>query len=878
MQPAAVPETEVRAAPEALADRFSAMTPRFNAFFRWFGRRFFRHLVVDPKTVASLRALESRGSVVYVMRYPSRLDYFLFNWLFLRDGLRLSGFANGLSFYYYGPLWQAFRLALGRLRARLGGGVRPVEQEAGREHVHELVRAGESLFLFLRGERGGVLVPSARRAAREHHELDLLGEIVGSVWNDDRPVFVVPLALFWRKGPRHARRFLNLGYGGPTRPTDLAKVTAFLLNYQNLKIKVGDAIDLRAFVAERRSEGAATIARKVRRSLLLHLYREEKVVEGPPIQPLHRIEEELFADPAFQDFLAGWARERDLGLEAARAKAREVLAEISASMNSTFLAVLNLIVAAIFRRMFAGIEVSGLEKVADYARRHPIVLVPSHRSYFDFVVLSWLFYGHHMVPPHIAARENMGFGPFGYVFRRAGAFFLRRSFDDPLYKAVFRRYVGYLVREGFTQEFFIEGGRSRTGKSLVPKLGYLAWVVDAFLSGARRDLFFIPTAITYERLVEEGAMVAELEGAEKQDESVLGLVRARKFLQRRFGSVFVSFGEPISLAQAVGPRREVLAGEEPESQDERRRFVEQLANRLVERINWAAVANATSVAACALLGEPRRGLLRGELVQRMQDVVDLLRIQDVRLTPALVADEGEFRESIASLLRGDLIRAMPDPRGEILYYDESKRRALDLYRNAIIHFLATPSFLARALLAGGGPERLRSEVAGWLELLYQEFIGPREELLAAHVDGFLDYFERRGVVERCDDGLRAGEKGRAYLQFLAAQTRGVIEGYYAACTAALDVGEVPLPSRTLLRGIREQFQRGELLGEIRRPEGGNPVTFQNALDFLARRGILERRLASAGRERRRDTAYVRGSAFGELPALRERLAAALAAG
>jgi glycerol-3-phosphate O-acyltransferase len=868
MQPAA----EVRTAPEAIADRLSAMTPRFNAFFRWFGRRFLRHLELDPDTVATLRSLESRGAVVYVMRYPSRLDYFLFNWLFLQNGLRLSGFANGLAFYYYGPLLQALARAAGRLAGWLRGGAAAAGHEAGREHVHELVRAGESLFLFLRTERA--LRP--RRAARERHELDLVGELVGSVWNDDRPVFLVPLALFWRKGPRHARRFLNLGYGGPTRPTDLAKVTGFLLNYRNLKIKVGEPIDLRAFVAARRAEGAATLARKVRRSLLLHLYREEKVVEGPPIQPLHRVEEEIFADPEFEAALAGWARAHDRDVEAARAQAREILAEIAASMNSTFLAVLNLVVSSIIKRMFAGVEVSGLEKVADYARQNPIVLVPSHRSYFDFLVLSWLFYGHHMVPPHIAARENMAFGPFGFVFRRAGAFFLRRSFDDPLYKEVFRRYVGYLVREGFTQEFFIEGGRSRTGKTLAPKFGYLGWVVDAFLAGARRDLFFIPTAITYERLVEEGALVRELEGGEKQSESVLGLVRARKFLQRRFGTIFVSFGEPISLAQAVGARRELLARDDPEAQEERRRFVEQLGNRLVERINWATVANATCVAACALLGHPRRGLLRAELVQRMQSIVELLHIQDVRLTPALVADEGEFRESIAFLLRSDLLRAMPDPRGEILFYEEGKRRALDLYRNGIIHFLATPSFLARALLAGGSAEHLRAEVAGWLELLYQEFFAPREELLAAHVDGFLDYFERRGVVERSDDQLRASEKGRAYLRFVAAQTRGVIEGYYATCTAALDVAATPVSARALLRSVREQFQRGELLGEIRRPEGGNPVTFQNALDFLVRRGVLLQQREPG--ERRREVCYLRGPAADELPALRERLAAALLAG
>jgi hypothetical protein len=198
--------------------------------------------------------------------------------------------------------------------------------------------------------------------------------------------------------------------------------------------------------------------------------------------------------------------------------------------------------------MFAGVEVSGLEKVADYARQNPIVLVPSHRSYFDFLLLSWLFYANHLVPPHILARENMAFGPFGFVFRRAGAFFLRRSFDDPLYKEVFRRYVGYLVREGFTQEFFIEGGRSRTGKTLAPRLGMLTWNVEAFVASNRRDLFFVPVAITYERLVEESSMIEELEGGEKKPESVLGLVRARKYLQRRWTEVAIRFHQaPYTL-------------------------------------------------------------------------------------------------------------------------------------------------------------------------------------------------------------------------------------------------------------------------------------------------------------------------------------------
>ena len=167
--------------------------------------------------------------------------------------------------------------------------------------------------------------------------------------------------------------------------------------------------------------------------------------------------------------------------------------------------------------MFVSIELIGIEKIADYAKRNPLVLAPSHRSYCDFMILSTAFYANHLVPPHIAARDNMSFGPFGALWRRGGAFFLRRSFEDPLYRVVFRNYVTYLIKQGYTQEFFIEGGRSRTGKTLAPRLGMLAWNVDAFLQTARHDLFFVPIAITYEYLVEERSIVGEREGEKKEE-------------------------------------------------------------------------------------------------------------------------------------------------------------------------------------------------------------------------------------------------------------------------------------------------------------------------------------------------------------------------
>jgi glycerol-3-phosphate O-acyltransferase len=860
-------------APAPAPDLLSAMTPRFNLPFRWFARRFFGHFGLDDATVARLRELEGNGAVVYVMRYASRLDYFLFNALFLREGLRLSAFANGIRFYYYRPPWEALRA----LFTRRDPGP-PHERDL--VHVRRLAREGGSAFLFLRTARLGSVLWGRRRAALEGKaELDLLQEVVRSAWDSESAIHLVPLALFWRKGPRARRSFLNLFYGAATRPSDLAKVTSFLTTYRDLSVKVGEPIDLASFIAKRREEGLETVARMVRRSILTFLYREEKVVEGPTLRPRQKVQELVMADPRVEEAIRVRAEERGVPPERARLEAERMFREIAAHMNSTFLAILAALVGAVVRRLFAGVEVAGLDKVAEYAKRHPLVLVPSHRSYFDFVIISVLFYTNYLVPPHILARENMAFGPFGFLWRRAGAFFVRRSLDDALYKEVFRAYVAHLVKEGVTQEFFIEGGRSRTGKTLAPRLGMLSWVVEAFLETARRDLFFVPIAITYERLVEEGAMIEELEGAEKKDESMLALVRARKFLQRRFGSVFVSFGAPISLAEALGDRRDRFAHESDEEVAcERRDFVGALGNRIAERINWAMVPAATGIAASALLGERSRGVFRARLVARMQQIVDLLRLQDAKLTPALEADLPGFDDSIASMLRAGLIRASTDARGEILYFEESKRRALDFYRNSIVQFLAAPSFLARALLRGGDAAAMRAEVASWLDLLYAEFFAPRGEVMAAHFDAFLDHFERAGWILRREGRLLASEEGVLPLRFLAEQTRAVLEAYCATCSALLAAPGRPQASKELLRAAEEQFERAVLLGEAERREAANPVTFSNAAELLLRLGILERAELPRRRGEGTESGFVRGARFEDLPGLRERLAAALARG
>src|SRR5690606_28085461 len=157
-----------------------------------------------------------------------------------------------------------------------------------------------------------------------------------------------------------------------------------------------------------------------------------------------------------------------------------------------------------------------------------------------------------LVPPHIAAGKNLNFFPVGRIFRRAGAFFIRRSFkDNKGYTLAFREYLKKLVQEGYWIEFFLEGGRSRTGKMLTPKFGMLKVIVDAIKSGAAPDLHFVPVYVGYEQVIEEKAFSRELGGAEKKKENLGALISATKVLWAKYGRLYVSFGEPISCRQAL---------------------------------------------------------------------------------------------------------------------------------------------------------------------------------------------------------------------------------------------------------------------------------------------------------------------------------------
>lgn len=233
-------------------------------------------------------------------------------------------------------------------------------------------------------------------------------------------------------------------------------------------------------------------------------------------------------------------------------QAGEVIDEMSHNLRigaiRGFAMFLTKVLKALFKRIYVNTE--GIQKVREMLEEYPVLLMPSHRSYFDFLLMSYIFYSYDLPLPVIAAAMDfMGMKFFGWLLRNSGAFYIRRSFgDDPLYWAVFTEYVqSQLVNGDHPIEFYVEGTRSRTSKAYAPKFGMLSASLEPYFKAHMPDIMVIPISISYDKILEETLYAYEILGVPKPKESTSGLFKARKLLSEDFGNVHVHFGEPLSI-------------------------------------------------------------------------------------------------------------------------------------------------------------------------------------------------------------------------------------------------------------------------------------------------------------------------------------------
>jgi glycerol-3-phosphate O-acyltransferase len=826
----------------------------------WLGRKMFGAVRVDAGAVDHARALAEEGTLVYVMRYRSWLDYLLLAHVLRREGLPAPEYVTGLSPWWFRP-WREV-LADWWWRVRHGHRSREVREHEERERCQQLVAAGRPVLVFMRSRTSGWGGFGGRRrvVAGMRPGSDYLRQIVHHQWHAPQEVLLVPVAIFRGRGMRRDARLRTVVYSLQDVPTELRRLVALLWNARETSISLGVEVRLRGFLQQYQREGEERIVRRLARALQIFLYREERLVWGPPLIPKRQVRQRVLSDGELQDLIQRLAAEQGQPVASVRQQAERHFEEMAANFHGFYFSILEFVFNRVWPRVFQGLEYTGLDKVAECVKQHPVVLVPCHRSHFDYLILSYIFHVNYLSPPHIAAGINLSFWPLGPLFRGAGAYFIRRTFEgDPLYKMVFRKYLTFLIREGYTQEFFIEGGRSRTGKILTPRLGMLAAILDAFVQGVRRDLYLVPVSIHYGRVVEEEAYQRELAGAEKVRESFGTLLRARSALRRRHGTVYVTFADPISLDAALGPRRERFhAAAAPAVEEEKRRFVQKLGFRLLRVVNDVTVPGATSVSSTVLLSYPQAACRRAEFVRRAVSLTEFLQQEGRKLTASLernLADD--FRESLGFLEHGGLIQRLATEDEEVIFVPGERRLALDFYKNNTIHFFLLPALLSEALGRGLTGAPLLDDIGWWLELLRWEFPLPERERLPAEMDRLTEYL--RGV-----GALRAGGGAAVVADHpFVATTRAILdnfrEAYWIAAQTLTTLPREGLARKVLLDRMRKRYTTGLLLGEVHKPEGNSVVTLGNAVSRFAEMRCIQ---SAAGRGR--DPTITPGRSFTEL--------------
>ena len=379
------------------------------------------------------------------------------------------------------------------------------------------------------------------------------------------------------------------------------------------------------------------------------------------------------------------------------AKAKRYADEIAAHQSYSVVRFMYSLLTWLWNRLYEGILVNNIERVQRLAEDNELIYVPCHRSHIDYLLLSYVLYTNGLTPPHIAAGINLNMPVIGSILRRGGAFFMRRSFtENALYKAVFDEYMHLMFSRGYAVEYFIEGGRSRTGRMLQPRTGMLSMTMRGFQKNPALPLVFMPVYFGYEKILEAGTYIDELKGKPKKGESISDLFSIFKRLKSSFGRVSVNFGAPLYLSSFMDehlPEWRTASGI-----DRKDSFAlgTQLACELATRINNAAAINPVNLVATILLATPKQVIEETRLEECLNFHLRFLEAfpytADATIT-SLSATEIIEKAVQVSILTRNTYRF-----GNILSVKGDIAILLTYYKNNISHILALPSLVARFLL------------------------------------------------------------------------------------------------------------------------------------------------------------------------------------
>jgi glycerol-3-phosphate O-acyltransferase len=663
-------------------------------------------------------------------------------------------------------------------------------------------------------------------------------------------VDLVPVAIFWGRAPHKEVSWWRLLF---TEDWILVgrfrKFLSVIFNGRNTMVYFGEPIRLRDVMEDGLTEPRRV--RRVLRSLRMVLRAQRTSSIGPDLSHRRTMVLQILKTQAVRQAVRNAMQVRQLQRRPALLLARRYALEIAANYSQAFVTFMAMALGRLWNSLYDGVELEHLENLSAVGDGVEIIYVPCHRSHMDYLLLSYIIYRKGFAVPHVAAGANLNMPLIGRFLRKGGAFFLRRSFKgDALYAVVFAKYLGFMMARGHPLEYFIEGGRSRTGRLLSPRAGMLSMTVRSYVRDPKRPVIFMPVYFGYERIVEGRTYIGELSGQPKQKESVFVLLKSIvSVLRSKFGKVHVNLGRPIALDELLHEHNPNWRSSPAENDDPRAGWIGEaisnLAFRINSEINAAAAVTPVNLVAMAILATPRQALPELDLIRQLELYQRLLR--DAPYSPLVTVTADSGRQMVAYVESMGILERQKHPLGDIMRMNAENAVLATYYRNNILHLFAMPSLLACAFVSNATMRTADIQRLVWRVYPYisaELFLRWDETQVSAVADSLLDTFVQLNLLQANADRSEWQRPPPTSLEairlsVLAQATIQTLERYYLAIALLLQAGSGTITHEALEERCHLMAQRMTVLYGLNSPEFVDKSLFRNFIELLRRRNVIQ---------------------------------------
>jgi len=806
--------------------------------------RLFQGVFMGAEQADIVKNIPEKVIIVYTTKYKSGFDFLFAHTRYRQQRLPVPQLVFDSEIYLWQPLSRALRICLAYL-----------DELVQRHRIHNPYRSGyyerallsSGCALLSLVEKKGFY----RRFVKD--KIDPLRYLIDIQKKTDRPVYLVPQLIFYGKKPLPAvPSLVDSFFGTCYRPGKIRKAVTLIRHPGKIFVELSQPLNLRQWLnqpayADKTDDYKAL---QLRRELLLQHNRHRQSITGPVLKSSEEIKEAILTGETMQRFIKKHAASRKEPIHKIKKKADGYIDEIAARYSPFAIRMLSYFVGWIVNSMFDGavIDKPGLAKVKAMSQKGPLILIPCHKSHIDYLILSYVLYHNNMPCPHIAAGKNLSFWPLGPIFRAGGAFFLRRTFKGAiLYSRVFSAYIHKLLEEGFNIELFIEGGRSRTGKLLAPKLGLISILLDAYRNGACEDMIFVPVYIGYDRIIEEHAYIHEVEGGKKESENLSQVIRARRFLKKRYGKIYINYHEPIAASEFLGgqptpfdrmPAKEVNA------------LCRQLGWRIVNAIDKQTVATPHGLVAAAILNIARPRFTQEELMETANTYLTFAMSQEVKLADTFVLNPDlAMNYAVNHYLSRKLLENASNEKGHPEDQTEytvntAKRSLLEFYKNNCISYFVPAAFSAMAILKKDAFQFNATDLHEEHQFMRNFF----KYEFAFDMDRPSTYAVRKTIKAFIDDAIlmphptipdryQITSSGYRKLKLFAAFLKPYFESYRVVLAFIRANRKENLETKEKLKKIQSIGLQMVKKREIELVESVSKINYSNGLQYFANKGI-----------------------------------------